>query len=377
DDTAATMPSVTVYRDGKDVAASLYTLAEDASLAKDAKFSDLMATKGDIHFWMNAESFGNMMGNNPALAMVSLNKLYEGAITTATASFDNGVINIDTKSYSGKDLTTIWKKYKGDKINADMVKNIPTKNVAGFFAMNFKPEGIMELAKLLKVDGFANMGAAYVGFTFEDFIKANKGDILFSVTDVRKDSFGSPSANYLFSASIGDKAAFAKLVDAGKKLGGQMGPSADVAYNSNDKIFAIGNAKTVVDQYIAGTAKTDFDFFDKISGSPMGGYINFQYIFGAIKPSPADSLQYAAVEASAKMWDNAIFKGGDFEKDAVTQHIEINLMDKSTNSLKQLNTYFGVIGAIQKKREAAYSRNWDSDAIMAMPDTTVVTEVAP
>ena len=35
--------------------------------------------------------------------------------------------------------------------------------------------------------------------------------------------YSKPDLNYLFSVAIGDKASFQKLIDAGKKITGQMG----------------------------------------------------------------------------------------------------------------------------------------------------------
>jgi len=369
----------TSNRDGVAAATALYNLKEDNSLAKDEKFSDLLSTKGDIHFWFNGEAFG---AGNPALSalgMMNLSKLTEGSITAATANFENGKIVADFKSYSGKELSEIWKKYSGDKISSDMAKRIPSKDVAAFFALNFKPEGIREVLKLAGMEGWANMGAAQVGFTMDDFIKANKGDILFSVTDIRNDSITGKDANFLFATSIGDKASFGKLVDAGKKIGGMsMGSDPKVFFNSNDNYFAIGNNKAGIDNYIAGSNSKAFDLFDQIAGGPVGGYVNFQYILNSMKDDGRrDSLDNEIFAASLKMWDNLLAKGGEFKDGAMVQHIEVNLIDKNTNSLKQLNSYLGVVSAIEKKKKEIRDKEWgDLQTIEPMIDTTA-TIMAP
>lgn len=56
--------------------------------------------------------------------------------------------------------------------------------------------------------------------------------------------------------------------------------------------------------------------------------------------------------------------GGGFKSGGSTQHLEINMVDKSTNSLKQLNNYLGTLGMIQKKRTEQYNFN-------AMDETTI------
>ena len=83
-----------------------------------------------------------------------------------------------------------------------------------------------------------------------------------------------------------------------------------------------------------------------------------------------DSLGLLAMDASIKMWENIILSGGEFKNDGVTQHIEINLVDKTTNSLKQLNKYAAAIGVIaeQKKKET------DITGIRLHGDTTGVKD---
>jgi hypothetical protein len=83
-----------------------------------------------------------------------------------------------------------------------------------------------------------------------------------------------------------------------------------------------------------------------------------------------DSLALAALDASLKVWDNILLSGGEFKDGGVTQHVEINLVEKSVNSLKQLNQYAAVIGNIarQKKMENGM---WD---IRLKGDTSIVNK---
>ena len=148
-----------------------------------------------------------------------------------------------------------------------------------------------------------------------------------------------PDLNFVFAASIGDKDAFNKLINAGKKLGDKVEneKSLPIAYNSNGNYFVLSNSKENADKYLAGT-NTNNDFISKISGQAFGGFLNIQ---AAMKPFEnevsKDSLDKAMYDVSLKMWDNILWKGGDIEDGAITQTVEINLLDKTTNSLKQLN----------------------------------------
>ena len=357
DSTMAMAPKI--YRNGINEAKLIHGLKQDNSLAENEKFSNLLEDKADVHVWFNGESFmktykgmaiPGMMG---PLSLINLSKLTEGAITTASATFNDGKILVNAKSYSGKDLSTIWKKYEAKNISKEMLERTPTKEVAAIFALNFKPEGIREFIKLLGLDGFANMGAAYIGFSLDDFIKANKGDILLSVGDIVTDTAGKMQPSILFTAAIGDQPAFEKLIAAGKQEGNKlMGLNNNIFFSNNKEYFTIGTNKTMVDAYTTGNAKANYPFLEKMTGSPFGGYLNFEYILNASKSQmEIDSISTASFKASQQMWKDAYIKGGEFKDGGIVQQIEINLVDNKVNSLKQLNTYFNTMATLEKLRQ--------------------------
>ncbi len=365
-DTSFIMPELEYTRDMNAITAMVINLKEGNSLGKNERFGDMMKTKGDMHFWFNAEHFNSAAGMGGITAMVNLNKLYEGAVFTGAASFDNGKITVDGKSYGGKEMTDIYKKFSAESFDKSMIKNIPSQNLAGLFALSFKPEGLKEFLKLLGMDGMVNMGASQLGFNLDDIIKANKGDFLFAVTDIKEDTAKEKDFQLLVAASIADKNSFNKLVDAGKKI---LNTARDTApryvFDHNDKYFVITHDKPTTQTYLTGTANTSYPFIDKISGGPMGGFVNFQYIMNALKPKPtADSIDLATYDASIKMWDNLYISGGNFKDGGITQHWEINLIDKNTNSLKQLNTYSSVMGSINEKRQAKNMDKWKNEDVM-------------
>jgi hypothetical protein len=360
-------------RDVEATAASLHKLEEKNSLAKNEKFSELVSTKADVHFWMNSEALYEGDATMAAISMLNISKLYKDSYTTATVNFDNGQINIDSKSYSGKELTAIFKKYSGANLNKDLIQRMPAKDVAVLFAMNYKPEGLKEFIKLTGIEGLVNMGTSQLGFNVDDFIKSHNGEILLAVTDIKVDSiFGTPSPNVLFSAGIGDKASFEKIVAAGQKAGAQIATASSnsIHFASNGKMFGLGNQKSMVDDFVNKDAKSKFGFLDKITSGPIGGYFNLQYILNSLKPSiTGDSAAIVMMDASLKMWDNIIISGGQFKEGGMQQHVEINLMDKSTNSLKQMNYYLGTLGKLAKDNENRLS--WSQPAIPAEDEMVV------
>ncbi len=381
---SVSLPNVSAKKDMEKVTAELINLSEGKSLGKNEKFGNLIETKGDAHLWMNAEFLNADANMGGMTALANLKKLYEGAITAATLNFSDGKIDMDVKSYGGKEMTELYEKYSGGNVDKAMLQNIPSKDVAGVFALNFKPEGIKAFLKVLNLEGLANMGAkAQLGIDIDDFIKANKGDIMIAITDLKTANpdlntsvDGLPTAppmNVLFSAAIGDKASFNKLIDAGKKMGSAFTVGAStppVFFNTNEKYFTMSTDKTSMDKYLAGASIPAPAYIDKISGSGFGGYVNFQYVL-ANTPIGKDSADIQSKDLSIKMWDNLIINGGGFKDGALNQHWEINLIDKTTNSLKQLNKYGGAMAAIQEKKAQQQNDFWKNEDLMTIPPVSL------
>ena len=349
----------TVARNGVQTASLLHSLTEDNSLGKNERFGKLVSDKADMHFYVNIEGMSKMnagMPGMPGMNMINFSKLTEGAVATGSANFADGKIDVDMMFYAGKEMTNLWKKYGGTKINDDLLKRLPAKNIAIFMAMNFQPEGLKEFAKITGLEGLVSLGAPMFGFTLDDFIKANKGDLIFSVSNLTSDSSGKSIANIFFATSVKDKPSFDKLVAAGKKFGSEVSGkiNSPLFFNYNEQYFSIGNNQASVDQFATKPTGNTVDLYKKIVEGPIAGYVNLQYIINSAQGSSSkDSLSQAAINASAKMWDNIMISGGNFKNDGLSQHVEINLLDKSTNSLKQLNTYMGIMGSLasQKKEQ--------------------------
>ncbi|MEO5647048.1 MAG: hypothetical protein ABIQ56_01730, partial [Chitinophagaceae bacterium] len=229
-----------------------------------------------------------------------------------------------------------------------------------------------------------NMFLGQQGFTLEDFIKANKGDILLAVSDINmvRDTTSFPSridtlvpsrkkprqVDVLFSFSIGDRVAFDKLLTVARKIGGEM-PSEEISSNGNDKYFAIGNNPDGIKSYIAG-GNNNPAFLDKLKGHPFGAFFDIQYIMKAFQGEAArDSTGNYVLAESIKFWENAYMTGGDFTGGALRSKTEINLMEKSTNSLKQLNQYIDRIAKVMIAENKKKRAQWDTPST----DTTTIT----
>ena len=70
----------------------------------------------------------------------------------------------------------------------------------------------------------------------------------------------------------------------------------------------------------------------------MGGYVDVQMILKALQAQlTKDSVGKAFYDRNITMWNNIYFTGGEYKDGGLVSNGELNFVDKTTNSLKQLN----------------------------------------
>ena len=374
------------------VCKNIFSLSNDNSLYENEKFAKLAEEEGDVHFWMNVNELakGSMKGMPGMMGMVKLDKFLEDNISTTTVNFRDGKITADHKQYFGKELSDILKSGDGN-LNADMVKRLP-QNLAAVFSMHFTPASMLEIIKLTGLDGFINLFMAQQGVTLEDVAKATKGDIVMSAGDISfgndtldvkglhdsaNNSYHKPNAAFLFAVAINNKDAFNKLLGMGDKLSKEESLK-NIYKKSDDKYFVISNSQEAVNKYFSGTPSTP-DFLSKINDHPMGGYVDFQMILKALQPEFAkDSTDQFYYTRNLSMWNNLYFSGGEFKNGGIVTNVELNLVDKTTNSLMQLNKYIDDNAKVMIAHRKQQREEWKNDStVLKSTIDTVVTKKAP
>ena len=360
-------------------AVQLFDLPHKENLLSDDRFASLMKEPGDIHYWINAEQYYNFLGGaGGALSLLKLNVLFEGNVSASTINFDNGKITLKSKGYYNKELRSLIDKYSSSSISTDMLNRIPSQNVVAVFAAKYPPEGFRDLIKLIGVDGFVNSFFSSVGYSTDEFVKATKGDVLFSVSDF---SMGAqkatitgpngetipmpapaiPDAKILFATSVNDKPSFDKLFGIlQSKIQETPEVASKIHFQLNNNWFVAGNAPEQVNGYVAG-GNNHFPFAERLSGHAFGGYVNIQQILKSVAPTITDSSGKAAMDLSLNMWQDIIMTSGGEKSGAYTGEAELNLVDKNTNSLKQLNKYLDSISKLFNKQGRADAMVYYSD----------------
>lgn len=351
------------------IAKSTFALKGSDLLDSDKRFADLIDDKADMHFWMNSGNlYGGMMSG--VLSMMKFNELLEGNISTGKVNFENGKIVMNSRQFYGKQLSGIMSKYGNKEVSNDLLSRLPEQNVLAAFAFSFNPESLKDILKLTGLDGMANGFLGQQGLTIDDFIKASKGDLAFALTGLNFSQ--SPSnitldngevipyekektePNFIFGASVNDKAVFQKIIDVATKLKQQNNAIAadtsteKVKNKLQDKWFALASSDAEADAFLTGGKKPAYS--DIFKGHNVGMFVDIQKLIIASADKSKDSASKKMIDLSAAFWKNATMYG-DYKGKEGTGVGEINLMDSNTNALKQLNKYIDEMYKASSKRD--------------------------
>jgi hypothetical protein len=369
----------------KQFAKDLVGLKSDNSIEKDDRFNDMMKESGDVHFWVNSEQYTSSLGGG-MLSMMKMNTLFQGNAAAMTLNFDQGKISVKSKQYLGEEMQKIFDKSESKNVSAAVINRIPSQNVIGVVAMNVDPAGIREFLKAAGLDGMVNGFLGQVNYSLDELLTATKGEFIFAVTDLQmqqkaitvpkeyeqymdKDQMRNmtttrPDMKILFATSVNNRTSFEKLINIAKE---KMGPATSgVNFKLGDQWFVAGNNTEYNDQFLAG-GDHKVPFADKISGHPFGAFVDLQKIFqstSTVMKTAADSAEY---NINTKMWRDVTATGGEYKKGMITSSIEINLVDQSVNSLKQLNQYGNQMSAARKLRVPKLDAHSDSTTVFTPP----------
>jgi hypothetical protein len=107
-----------------------------------------------------------------------------------------------------------------------------------------------------------------------------------------------------------------------------------------------------------------------------------KFITGARPSFASDSTATLIADESLKYWQDIIFYGEEYRDGGIESYFEINMVDKNTNSLKQLNNYLGFIAVkmidLEKKRKEEY-KSWENqaDSVVVKPEVIKPKVIKP
>ncbi len=334
-----------------------FTIKEENSIQSNAHFKSLLDDHHDISMWLNYQQI--MEKNMPTGSNPFMKKDYfKDAALASGFDFEKGQIESEMAYYMSKEMGDIYKKSGGNKLDMDMVKRVPGKDVMMIMGMQLKVEMIRDFLKLFGMDGLANMGLGLAGTSMDQLQKAFKGDIVFAVSDVKmKDSSsrlqegiaGLTDMQVFCGLRVGEKAAMQDLMNIGvknkifNKMGDRYvmadgGPMTDIV--CNDKYLAFSNQANSVNSFLEG--KNDIrkslpnGVWDKLSSNPFVFYMDIKKLTQVI-PMEADNAEEQALLDKAKnLMTYVEMHGGQMKKGAVITNGNLHFTNESENALIQL-----------------------------------------
>ena len=351
----------------------LYELKSGDQIESDDHFKDMMKESGDIHFWFNSDSYSNNMAGG-MMSMMKMSNLFQGNVATGALNFDDGKMTMKWKQYYGKEMKAILDKYTYKNVTEDMVNRVPSQNVMGVMVGNFPPDVLKEFLRASGMDGMANGMLSKFNFSLDELISAMKGQIILAVTDFSqtpvtiatghdskmKMPMKKTNMNVLFALGVNNRASFDKLMGIVKENIHDTSFWSKINYKVDNDWFVVSNKPETVAGFFS-TTNTKQPFASKISGHPFGAYVDLQKISYGFA-ADTDSTSAQAIAISKAMWQDVVMTGGDYKDGVVTADMTVNLVDKSTNSLKQFNHYLDQMHGLRKKGPQPQYMQTDSTA---------------
>jgi hypothetical protein len=230
--------------------------------------------------------------------------------------------------------------------------------------MNCPPELLKEIFVLAGLDGLVNAGLSQMNYSMDELVQASKGEVVFAVSNFEmKDKTHLPGTAYayttkepdmkfLFAASVNNQTAFEKLIGIVKQQPHDTASTSTMDYKIQNKWFAVSNEAGYSDKFLSGNTN-QHGFTDKLAGHPFAAFIDIQKILKSTESTMTSDYEKGTMAASIRLWQNVVMYGGDYKKGKMTYHVDINMVDKNTNSLQQLNNYGTQLYTLNKQHKKA------------------------
>lgn len=360
-DTSVALPTATTTADAgteeqwAGVLDNLFHLKDSETAGSLEAFKGLLKESADMTFFIHPEVIYN---NQVTMLPANFKKLLEDCYYAGSVNFDPGKVVMNGKSYAGKEMSDIYKKYGNNTLDLDMLEKYPGDSIDAFLAYGFDLRMIGDIIKSTGTDGIVNMMMGKSGLTLDDILNAFKGQMIFAASDfsVKKkplpyfpeDSTTSPDSKWVFAMKVGDKAAFEKLMNSpmvsnifhkegDRYVLAQQMPNMP-ALSITDKFVTAASDSVLLQQYLAGKgkAKIESDIAGKIKGNPMGAYMNIEKL---VKNIPEDEIpedgKPLALQAKSLLKDlKAVSK--PFNGKLQESQVILTFRNEQENSLVQL-----------------------------------------
>jgi hypothetical protein len=238
-----------------------------------------------------------------------------------------------------------------------MIENYPSQNIDGFMLASFNPEIFGGILKQLEVESLADAFLQHMNISSADLYKCLKGDIAVAVSDfsiaksVNAGMFDipKPAGKFIFNATIGDKASFAKLMDKAVEAGfilkqnnnyrgGDVMQSLGLFLHTDDKNIILSSDSLTYQQYIAKTNKAviNSDVLNAVKGKSTAFYVDIEKLTAIASGYMSHESMNSSFDFVKSTFNDAIGTSENFDGTKISGDFTVRMKDEKTNSLVSL-----------------------------------------
>jgi hypothetical protein len=336
-------------------------------------FTTLLKEDGDLYLWANntIQPQEQKKGNAPqVLGMFNKNLMRSANYTSAIIKFESGKVSMQMKRYMPASLDSIYSKYPLGNINVDLLKKLPAGHPVLLYSFRFSPAMINEI--------FTKMGANNLLDSLNkknmknDILAALKGDAMLAVVKAsdfsEEDSVTSKlnGMQVFIAGSINDREKFKNLTEMlqTKKDSGNDNPLRKIPKPfilSNDSIFVASISQMAAQKFLGSQANNSEieKLFQPYKNYPAAAILDLRTIFGlagqlVLKGKPPEEARQSMEVLG--MFDKLIIYSGQHVENYTPGTMELTLVNKDENSLKQFLNLLDLINSAKPKRSTAYNR---------------------
>jgi hypothetical protein len=336
-----------------------FSLTKENSMVSVSNFGKLQKENHDMSFWMNYEELykGNKNLTSGIASAFIKDEYFNDAALAAGIDFEKGAIDAEMDYYMSKDLAEIYGKYSSENINSDLVKNIPSKDVAMLMTYKLNPNMIKDFFEKFKLDGMLNIGLMMAGTSMDKITETFTGDMVFAMTDLKittiKDSNSYSSdvdMNYIVAMGIKDNAHVEKLLGKGVESNTIVKKGNTYTMPGNEKTSLVLDKKLLVASndaaatanYVAGKGNVkdgiSSDTWKHLTSNMMGFYVDIKKAMLVI---PTDKVGDTPEEKQLmtdiqNLLTYAEMYGGKMKNNAAHMQGNLYFANKEENALIQL-----------------------------------------
>lgn len=336
-------------------------------------FNALLQEEGDLYLWSdNTIQPQEQKGKNPQVfGMLNKNLLRNSNYTSGVIKFETGKASMHLKRYMPAWFDSIYKKYPLGNINAELLKKLPPGQPILLYTFRFSPAMITEIFTKAGADNLLD-SLNKKNINKEDILAALKGDAMLAVmksSDFSEDDSVTAKLNglqVLVAGSVNDKEKFKKLTELlqPKKDSGSDNVARKIPKPfifSNDSIFVLSISQAAAQNFLASPANNSKieNLFQPYKDYPSAAIVDLKTVFALAGPLILKSKTQEEADRTAKilgMFDQLISYGGRYTNNFTSGTVELTLVKKDENSLKQFLNLLDLLYSMKPKASTAYNR---------------------